>query len=254
MPSRKLDAVICDIDGCLGPESAAPMDAGGLVRVAEYNRLAKERGDRPIVTVCSGRPQAYAECLCRVINNDVLPSISEMGVWLYDPPSHRYLRDPSITTDDLRTIAEVTAWVERELSPSGVIVQPGKTASISLWHRDTAYLMGLKPRLQSAMAEHGWGLRVSSTVAWINLDLEKVSKASGIRRFMEFTGLTRERLAGIGDTMGDMAIRESVAFFACPANADEGLKAHADFVSPGDEIDGVLDVLQRFVSNSNGAN
>ncbi len=48
--------------------------------------------------------------------------------------------------------------------------------------------------------------------------------------------------------MGDMAIRERVAYFACPANADEKLKAHADYVSGKEEAEGVLDILERIGS------
>jgi hydroxymethylpyrimidine pyrophosphatase-like HAD family hydrolase len=123
--------------------------------------------------------------------------------------------------------------------------QPGKACSISLYHPDTPYLKSLEPVLEAAFAERGWPFRVSSTWHWINCDLAHVSKATGIERFMAHTGLTRDRLAGIGDTMGDRAIREHVAFFACPANADEHLKPHADLVSAGAEIEGVLEILDR---------
>jgi hydroxymethylpyrimidine pyrophosphatase-like HAD family hydrolase len=82
-------------------------------------------------------------------------------------------------------------------------------------------------------------------VAWVNCDLAHVSKATGLARFKARTGLVAERLAGIGDTTGDMAIREHVAFFACPANAQPELKRHADYVSPFAEVAGVLDILER---------
>lgn len=45
--------------------------------------------------------------------------------------------------------------------------------------------------------------------------------------------------------MSDMAIRESVAFFGCPANADPALAASADYVSAQREAHGVLDILAR---------
>ena len=57
----RFDAVICDIDGCLGPESHGPLEATRLAALAEYNRLAHETGDRPVVTLCSGRPLPYAD-------------------------------------------------------------------------------------------------------------------------------------------------------------------------------------------------
>jgi len=127
------------------------------------------------------------------------------------------------------------------------VMQPGKTASISLWHPDTNYLKSLMPGLRSTFAAKGWPFRVTSTVAWINLELDHVSKGTGVARLMKMCGLRKERVAGIGDTMGDMAIREHVGHFACPANAEEGLKQAADYVSPHTEVDGVLDILARLL-------
>jgi hydroxymethylpyrimidine pyrophosphatase-like HAD family hydrolase len=82
-------------------------------------------------------------------------------------------------------------------------------------------------------------------VAWVNCDLAHVSKGTGIARFREVTGLAQGRLAGIGDTMSDLAIREQVAYFAVPANAQDELKACADYVSPHHGIEGVLDILEH---------
>jgi len=241
--------IISDIDGCLGPESHAPMRVEMLARVAAVNRASEAgwdvAGDRPIVTLCSGRPQPYAEAMCRVLHNTRVPVVAEMGVWLYDPRDNRFIMDPAITAEHVEMVGAAQAWIQREFGGMGVVVQPGKTASISIWHPETARLMELKPRLVEAFAREGWGLRVSSTVAWINCDLAHVSKATGIARMMAMMGFSREKAAGIGDTMGDMAIREKVAFFACPSNADERLKAHADYVSPFEEIEGVLDILDR---------
>lgn len=248
---RRYDAVICDIDGCLGPESHEPLDAGLLGALAEYNRLAHERGDRPVVTLCSGRPLPYAEAMARLIGVRTLPVICEMGVWLWHSDTNRFDRDPRITPAHIRVVHEAQEWLEAEFGPSNprgpVVQQPGKSCSISLYHPDTPYLKSLEPTLRDAFGARAWPFRVSSTWHWINIDLEHVSKATGIERFMACTGLTRERLAGIGDTMGDLAIREHVAYFACPSNADDNLKAHADLVSESPEIRGVLRVLDAFV-------
>lgn len=241
--SRRFDAILCDIDGCLGPESTAPMDADAFAVLAAHNRRAQLHHDAPVITLCTGRPQPYAEAICRLIGNTTLPIVAEMGVWLYDPRSNGYLFDPTISERDFEVVAECTRWVRQTLLPEGVVLQPGKTATLSLWHPDTERLMAQKPRIEAALIEHGWPLRLSASVAWINLELQHVSKASGIRRLMQHAGLERSRLAGIGDTLGDMAIREQVAFFACPNNADPRLKAVADYVSTRDEVYGVVEIL-----------
>jgi len=243
--SRRFDAVICDIDGCLAPESTAPMDAPALARIAEYNTRAQSVGDRPVVTLCSGRPQPFVEALCRLLHNTSVPCVAENGVWLFDPRDSRFLIDPTITDAHLDAIEEAEHWVRYELGPRGVVIQPGKAASLSIWHPDTTMLKAMQPRLREEFARRGWPLRVSATVAWINCDLEHVSKASGVRRLVAETGLTRERLAGIGDMPSDQAIADNVGYFACPVNADATLSKNAHYVSPRHEVLGVLDILER---------
>lgn len=247
---RRFDAIVCDIDGCLSPEHSGPMDAGALSKIAAYNLRAQESGDRPVLTLCSGRPQPFAEAMCRLIGNRTLPIVCENGVWLYDPVSNGYVMDPAITPEQLEMIAEATRWVRRVLGPRGVTIQPGKAASISLYHADTAVLRGLTPEIERTFAEEGWGLRVSMTWLYINCDLAHVSKGSGVRRFCERTGFERERLAGIGDTTSDLAIRAGVAWFACPSNAQDELKEYADFVASKPEAEGVLEILARMQADT----
>lgn len=245
MTHRRFDAVICDIDGCLAPESSAPIDAAALAKLAEHNQLAQERRDRPVITVCSGRPLPFAEAMCRLLGNQTLPLIAENGVWMYHPRNNRYDRDPSITSAHLKAVQEVQAWVEADLGPRGVVMQPGKTASVSLYHDNTEFLRTLEPVVRDRFAKAGWPFRVSMTWLYINCDLVHISKATAIDRWMRVTGLTRDRLMGIGDTPVDVMIAERVAWFGCPGNAVESLKARANYVSPHDEARGVLDVLAK---------
>ncbi len=242
----KFDAVICDIDGCLGPESTEPMDLAGLWEIREWNQLAIEKHDRPIVTVCSGRPLPFAEAICRVIGNSELPAICENGVWLFDPKLNAFLRDPAILPEHVHAVHEAQEWIEREFYPQGVVFQPGKSASISLWHPDTDFLRTLVPQLVTKFQTERWPFRVSMTVAWINCDLEFVSKSSGLRRFVERTRLDPSRLLGIGDSASDLPMKDYCSMFAGPSNAAPEVRKQADFIANSSEIHGVLEILQRF--------
>lgn len=251
---RRYDVVVCDIDGCLGPESTEPMDAAALARIADHNRRAAGAGDVPVLTVCSGRPQPFCEAMCRFTANRAAPCVAENGVWVYDPRGDgAYWRDPAITVEDLGAVAAATAWIERDLVPAGFLIQPGKTASISLFHPQTPRLRELMPRLADRFEREGWPFRVSMTVAWINCDLKKVSKATGVTRLAALAGYRKERMAGIGDMPSDLAIRDHVAFFACPANALNEVKAQADYISPFEEIAGVLDILRVLSAEARGS-
>ena len=243
--SSRFDVVVSDIDGCLAPESHAPMDSTTLLSIRSHNLAAIERRDRPVLTLCSGRPLPFGEALARMLANSVMPIICENGVWLYDPRSNTYLRDPAITADHQQMVGEASRWVEIELGPKGVVIQPGKTSSIALYHDDTAYLRSLEGEVRAAFTAHAWTFRVSMTWLYINCDLAHVSKSTGIDRLVSMMGLDRNRLAGIGDTPADVTIAERVAYFCCPANAAPGIKPRANYISPHDEARGVLDILEH---------
>lgn len=244
----RFDAIICDIDGCLSPETSDPLDLDGLRQIAEHNRLAQLQGDRPVLTLCSGRPQPFAEAMCRLLANMSLPLVAENGVWLYTPASNVYSMDPAIEPTHRASVREAAAWLDERFGPEGVSQQPGKSASISLYHPEPTYLQSICPTIQQACAHRGWPLRISMTWNYINCDLVQISKSTGVRRLLEQSGLTAARCLGIGDTMGDLGIRENVGHFACPSNAAPALMAHADFIAQRPEVHGVLEILQALCS------
>jgi hydroxymethylpyrimidine pyrophosphatase-like HAD family hydrolase len=244
----KFDVIICDIDGCLSSETSRPFDLVSLAKVAAHNRLAHEKQDRPILTLCTGRPQPFAESMTRLLHNLTLPLVAENGVWLYHPAENRYEMDPSITREHRRMIGEASAWIEETFGPSGVSQQPGKACSISLYHTKTEFLRDITPALETKFKDAQWPLRVSMTWNYINCDLAHVSKGTGIDRLLQVVNIPRKRLAGIGDTMSDLAIRERVGLFACPSNAVEQLRAQADFVARSAEAAGVVEIVERLTA------
>ncbi len=241
------DLVICDIDGCLSPESHAPINIAGLSKLAEHNVLAMKDRDRPVVTLCSGRPIGFVECLCRLIHNTLIPCIGENGVWLWRPEDNSFECDPAITDEHLEIVHEARKLLRSLYQATGVIQQPGKSASVALYHPDTAYLRSIVPTIAEEFQKRNWPIRVSMTWFYINCDLDHVSKATAIDRLTTETGMNPERIAGIGDTMGDRFIAERVSWFGCPANAEAEIAKAAAYVSPHKEVEGVLDILGQLV-------
>lgn len=241
----KFDLVLCDIDGCLSPESHAPINVAGLAELAEHNRLAVQNLDRPVVTLCSGRPVGFVECLCRLIQNTLIPCIGENGVWLWRPTDNSFECDPGITDEHLETVHEARKLLRSLYHSNGVIQQPGKTASVALYHPDTPYLRSIVPSIAEEFQKRDWPIRVSMTWLYINCDLVHVTKGTAIDRLLGQTGIESNRAAGIGDTMGDRFIAERVSWFGCPANADAEIKKSAARVSEHGEVEGVLDLLHR---------
>lgn len=241
----KFDLVICDIDGCLSPESHAPINGPALSVIAEHNRQAIEHRDRPVVTLCSGRPIGFVECLCRLIHNTVIPSIGENGVWIWRPADNSFECDPAITDEHFDVVHEARKLLRSLYESHGVIQQPGKSASVALYHPDTDYLRSTVSRITEEFQKRDWPIHVSMTWLYINCDLQHVNKGTAIDRLLAETGIDPERTAGIGDTMGDRFIADRVSWFGCPANAEEEIRKSATYVSPHQEVEGVLDILKQ---------
>lgn len=238
------DLVICDIDGCLSSESHAPINGPALSAIAEHNRQAITDRDRPIVTLCSGRPIAFVECLCRLLHNTLIPCIGENGVWIWRPADNSFQIEPTITEEHLEIVHEARKLLRSLYQEHGVIQQPGKSASTALYHPDTEYLRSIQPTIAEAFDKQGWPIRVSMTWLYINCDLLHVNKGTAIDRLLAETLIDPQRTAGIGDTMGDKFIADRVSWFGCPANAEAEIKKSATYVSEHQEVEGVLDMLK----------
>lgn len=254
--SGKYDLVICDIDGCLSPESHAPINGEALTRIAAHNQQAIQNRDRPVVTLCSGRPIGFVECLTRLIHNTLIPTIGENGVWMWRPADNSFSCDPSISEEHLEMLHHARRFLRANYESLGVIQQPGKTASVALYHPDTDYLRSIVPRISDEFRSRDWPIRVSMTWLYVNCDLQHVNKGTAIERLLLETGIDPKRTAGIGDTMGDKFIADRVSWFGCPANAEVKIRESAAYVSPNREVEGVLDILELLSesinSNENG--
>jgi hydroxymethylpyrimidine pyrophosphatase-like HAD family hydrolase len=241
----EFDVIICDVDGCLADENGGPFDLPRLMKLADYNLRAQSEGIGPPLTVCTGRPEPFAEAMCRLLSNTTLPCIAENGTWLFYPANNRYELDPAITPEHLEFVHAASKLLDEKYRPKGVQQQPGKKAAVTLYHSEPDFLQRIMPDVRDVLQEHNWPFRVSMTWNYINCDLEFVSKASGLKRFFSATGIDPIRAAAIGDTMSDLAMAEAVAWFACPANAGDEIKQHADYVSPHAEVEGVIDIVEK---------
>ena len=243
-----VDWIISDIDGCLSPEDSEPWDLPEFTAFARRVRDANA-GVGPLapLTLCTGRPQPYVEVLMKLLDIRA-PVIAENGAVVYTLHDNRARYGPGITEEKILGLRAVRAYIETELLPDlpEAVIQFGKEAQLSIFSRDTSQFDSLRGHIERfAEREGGPALHITPTHFYLNISLADVDKGTALRQLMRELNVSRAGAAGIGDTVGDLPLRDAVGFFACPANAHDAVRRVADYVSPHPMLAGVMDILDH---------
>ncbi|MCL5269377.1 MAG: HAD-IIB family hydrolase [bacterium] len=240
--------IIADVDGCLTPEESIPWDLERFVELARLTRAAAAgRGTLAPVTLCTGRPQPYVEVLMKLLDLRA-PCICENGAVFYTLHDNTARYGPGVSEEKILGLRAVRAFIERELLPAHpeLVMQFGKEAQMSIYSENPVIFAAAQPRIEAfARANGGPELVINRSHYYLNISLAGINKGRALGQLCDELAVGRAELAGIGDTEGDLPLREAVGFFACPANAVAGIKAMADYVSPYPMLEGVLDILKR---------
>ena len=238
------ELIVCDVDGCISPEESVAWDLDAVSRLAMMVREAP-------FTLCTGRPQPYVEALMKLL--DVrLPTVCENGALYYSLHDNRSVFAPGVTDAGVQAIAAIDRFASTELPTRvpGAVLQEGKRAQVSIFTADP----GAMPEIDAAVREFAATLNgaveldIGASHYYFNVSLRGVDKGSGLIGLLDgplAPSPPRERILAIGDTGGDIPMRDHVGFFAAPANATSAVKDLADYVSPYPDIRGLIDILER---------
>jgi HAD superfamily hydrolase (TIGR01484 family) len=240
--------IVCDVDGCLTPEESCAWDLDAFAELARLSREASEgRSSLAPLALCTGRPQPYAEVLMKLLDIRY-PVVCENGAVLYTLEGNRAWFAKGATADTMLRLRELRHAVVTRLLPDfpGAVLQVGKEAQISIFSESPERFPDLKARIAALAPDFGLAdLCITSSHLYVNVSIRGVDKGHALDELLERIGIAPEETAAIGDTEGDLPLRERAAFFACPANASPEIRALADYVSPFPDIQGMLDILKR---------
>lgn len=240
--------IITDIDGCISPEESVAWEMDEFLTLARRIQDANTgRSTLAPVTFCTGRPQPYVEVLMKLLGVHA-PAICENGAVFYTLHNNTARYAPGVTKEKISGLRALRRYIESEILPAyqQTVIQFGKEAQLSIFSEETACFDEIKPRLEQFVAQNGGlALDIVPSHFYLNISLAGVDKGEALRLLLSQLGIRREDAAGIGDTDGDLPLRDAVGFFACPANAKDSLKAVADYVSPYPLVGGMLDILSR---------
>jgi hypothetical protein len=242
-----LRLIVLDVDGVLSPGEAAPLDFAVLQRLAECNDRARHDPNQPAITLCTGRPAPYVEVLMQAMHG-FFPAIYEHGAGLFISAPYGFKWHPALTPAVQTQLLQVQAALHQTLVAPGLAsLQPGKSASFSLFAHAGVSLQELSRRASQLVREFGTTFRVETGATCVNIMVRGLDKAAGVRWLARQTGIPLRHMAGVGDARGDLTFMRLLGWSGAPANAHAAVKQAVHYTSPYENGQGLLDILTQLL-------
>ncbi|WP_428265475.1 HAD hydrolase family protein [Haliangium sp.] len=241
---------VTDLDGCLSHPFQAPDWTALAALVALHDRAGQDPHIPPL-TICTGRPLAYAEAIAQWLSVTA-PVVFESGSGLYDPVTNQVAWTPAIDAVTDRALAELRGFVHGELVAAhpGTLAEFGKHKDVGVIHRDAATILTMRALIEEKVARYPEAaLEVHHTEISVSVIPRAANKGAGLRWLADRLGLIPAELAYIGDSQGDLpALALAGAAFA-PANAVPEVRAVAR-VTTGEATAGVLEAYRAVIATN----
>jgi hydroxymethylpyrimidine pyrophosphatase-like HAD family hydrolase len=244
---------LVDIDGCLTPGEASPLDFDLFADLQTVNRRATDDATVPALALCSGRAEPYVELMAQALGC-FLPAIWENGAGLYFPVDYRFQLSPLLDAQRLEAFEQARRIVADVLVRPGLArPQPGKEVSISLYPTEQSSLERVEKiarRALEPLADRYW---VQGGLTCVEVLPDGIHKGSGARWLLDEVGLVPQQALAIGDGPGDLVFFQVAGLAATPANGAPEVQAAADYVAPREFGQGVLDIINWAIERNQAA-
>lgn len=220
-----------DNEGCMTPGKGVAWDVAGMIEVRR--QLAQRKSWRLVIT--TGRSAPYTEALWQFIGCPPGPHIVEGGGLLYWPESG--------------AIEKLGPDWDRELVQSKLLTLPfdfeaGKVNCISLYPRHGSSIEWL-PECKKVLGKLADDLELVCSSAAIDVTARGVNKGAAVSHVRQRFGSLSARAVTFGDGFNDLSMHDVADIAACPANALAGVSERCDFVSPRQQVWGLLDLFAK---------
>lgn len=223
-----------------------------FVPLVNYCQEAQQNSELPPLVFCTGRQIPYAEALAQMINSFFpgFPSITENGAFLYDIAKNEFYPNPILTGEIIKGLFEVKMVVDELVSKAQATKELGKEVCISLNPLNEQPVEQLFEEVCQYLERFEEIIEITHSKSAVDITPKGINKASGVKFLAEVTGIKLNEMLGIGDTRGDLPMLKLVGTPTAPQNATDEVKKEVIFVASLPEIEGVIEILQKFTQPS----
>ncbi|MBO6587209.1 MAG: HAD hydrolase family protein [Gracilimonas sp.] len=238
---------ITDLDGCISHPFVSP-NWEAVTKIKELNQRSREEEEIPALTICSGRPFPYVECVAQWLDVNI-PMVFESGGGMYDFNTNEITWNPHFNDEAKAAVAEIQDWINGTLVKNykGTYPEFAKYTDVGLVNPDPSKVALMHQEVLNYVPERYPMFEVHATDISVNIILKKANKGVGIRLLCELLEIDLNEVAYIGDSSGDMPGLEIVGKSFAPINAKSFVKDAVDQVTK-ETTEGVLEAYEEIIA------
>ncbi|MCL4374801.1 Cof-type HAD-IIB family hydrolase [Patescibacteria group bacterium] len=249
----KYKLLLVDIDGTLTPNlGLPPCKYSPSQRVLDAFKTAVTKIN---VSLCTGRDKDTVIMICKKLRLKS-PQIIEGGAKIIDVQGNtlwvRYISQAS--SDRILAILK-TIKTAFSIVVDGVeyvnkipVLHPDKITAVLLYELNQTQVDSVKKRLSSC-TDLAFAVNRDRSGNTIYITDRFGTKACGVHKLMEMLQVKKTAVIGVGDGNNDKVMLLESGLKVAMANAVDEIKAVADYIAPGVDQEGIVDVLEKFALN-----
>ncbi len=241
--------IVADIDGCLSAGSGAYFDQELIRKISWANDTSRTDITVPCVTLCTGRPQPYVECLLQTLHG-YQPALCESGTVFFDPRTHSILTHPEFGSAEKTALNELRHQVNLRLGKPNVKPEPGKVTHITLIIQQPDTPEAQFDEALEIAEQFGDMFYLEMSRMCIHFLFRRLHKGVGLHWLSKESGIPVQEMAGIGDAAPDLPFLKQVGFAYAPANAHRDVKAACHRVSGQADAGAAMELLDITVAHN----
>jgi len=236
---------VLDLDGCVSVPFQTP-DWPSITRIRELNIQSRSDASIPPLSICTGRPYAYAEAVAQWL--DIRrPIVFESGGGVYFPEEQRLEFAPAYYTHR-NLVEEIKRWVEElvEREYPDVLIEFTKKTDAGMVHSNEDLIVELYHRAKEHVHAKYPDFEVHRTEVSVNIILKACSKGFGLGWLSALTEISLSDMAYIGDSSGDISALKVAGRPYTPSNGGVELDHYAKRLKGHTSI-GVLEAYEEII-------
>lgn len=245
---------VIDLDGCFAYPFQQP-NWEAFQKIRALNERAKVDQRVPALSICTGRPQPFTECVAQLIGV-YKPIIFESGGGMYNIVTNELRFNEAITPKVLAQVNQMKQWVENELLPNFPDGYPefSKKTDCGIVHPSSEKIQEMLPLVEAQKKAFAMDdFEIHFTEVSINVIFSACNKGEGLKTLAKTLALDlAKEVAYIGDSGGDIPAFKVVSEAFAPKNATQAVKDTKGVQTLAFETtDAILAAYEKLIERNN---